>query len=229
MLVDCFHQAGKYTQELKILVRFFARFEQVHTIVGSQRPVVVFTGSIDSCKWFFMKEASQTMLGCGALQYIHYQEVAVQCCVSRCEDRCDLMLSRSYLVVLGLNSDTQFPELLIHICHEICDLGLQRSEVLILHLLSFRCRCSEKSTSSIDQVRTLQIFFTIYNKILLLRSNIRADPFSIGISKHFYKTNTCFADSITCFEQRSLGIQRLAGVRAECSRNTENSIFHICR
>ena len=74
------------------------------------------------------------MLGCGALQYIHYQEVAVQCCVSRCEDRCDLMLSRSYLVVLGLNSDTQFPELLIHICHEICNLGLQRSEVLVLHL-----------------------------------------------------------------------------------------------
>ena len=139
------------------------------------------------------------------------------------------MLSWSHLVVLGLYGDTQLPQLLIHICHKICNLSLQRSEVLVFHLLSFRCRCSEKSTSCIDQVRALQIFFTVYNEIFLLRSHISPNFLCLGITEHSYKTNTCFAHCVTCFQKRGLGIQRLTGVCTECSRNTEDTVFYISR
>ena len=40
----------------------FARIKQIDAIISGQRPVVMFTGTIDTGKWFFMKQADQALL-----------------------------------------------------------------------------------------------------------------------------------------------------------------------
>ena len=62
MLIYRFQDTGQYQQELYVLVRCLARIQQVDAIVRGQRPVVVLTGTIDTCERFLMQQTFQTVL-----------------------------------------------------------------------------------------------------------------------------------------------------------------------
>ena len=49
----------------------FSRIKDIYTSICDHRPVVVFTASVDSLKWFLMKEAYKSMLVGNFLHYFH--------------------------------------------------------------------------------------------------------------------------------------------------------------
>ena len=113
MAVNCFHNAGKNKQELDILMRSHARIQHVDAGVGSQGPVVMFTGTIDALERFFMEQARHSVTACNLFHCFHNELVVINGKVCLCVDRCEFMLCRSDLVVLGLCGNAQLPELFI--------------------------------------------------------------------------------------------------------------------
>ena len=113
-----FRMQAEYQKELNILMRRLARIQQVDAVVCGERPVVVLTGTIHAGKGLLMKQALQTVLLGHPFQGLHDDLVVVDGHVALCINRSQLMLCRSYLVVLGLGRNAQLPQFLVHILHE---------------------------------------------------------------------------------------------------------------
>ena len=113
MAVNCFHNAGKNQKELDILMRCYTRIQHVDAGVGSQGPVVMFTGTVDTLERFLVEQACHTVTVCDLFHCLHNDLVVVNGKVCLCVDRCQLVLCRSNLVVLGLCGNAQLPELFI--------------------------------------------------------------------------------------------------------------------
>ena len=113
MAVNRFHNAGKDQKELDILMRCNTRIKHIDTGVGSQGPVVMFTGTIDALERFFMEQARHSVTACNLFHCLHNDLVVVNGKVCLCVDRCQLVLCRSDLVVLGLCGNAQLPEFFI--------------------------------------------------------------------------------------------------------------------
>ena len=56
MLVNCFQDAGKYKKELCILVRCLTWIKKVDSVICCNGPVVMLSGTVDTCEWFLMKQ-----------------------------------------------------------------------------------------------------------------------------------------------------------------------------
>ena len=151
-------------------MRRLARIEHIDAVICCDRPVVVLTGTIDTCERFLVEKAFESVLACNPLQGLHYNLVVVYRNVRLCVDRSQLVLCRSYLVVLCLCGDSDFPQLLVDIFHKCGDPLADRSKVVIVKLLAFRRHCSEECTSCINQVFPLLELLRIYKEILLLRT-----------------------------------------------------------
>ena len=143
MAVNCFHNAGKNKQELDILMRSHARIQHVDAGVGSQGPVVMFTGTIDALERFFMEQARHSVTACNLFHCFHNELVVINGKVCLCVDRCEFMLCRSDLVVLCLRSNAELPEVLVDIFHIRSNSFTDSSEVVVIHFLTFCRWCSE--------------------------------------------------------------------------------------
>ena len=164
-------------------MRGFSRFQKIDPIICGKRPVVVFTGSIQPCKWFLMEKTAHSVTACHFLQNTHHNLVMICCNIYRGINRSQLMLCRSNLIMLCLGCHAQLPALLIYFFH-ICGNSLtDGSEIMIVHLLSLRRHCSEKSTACINQVFSLHIFLFINKEVLLFSTNGRCNTFGCSISK----------------------------------------------
>ena len=102
MYINRFHNAGKYKKELCILMRCLTWFEKIDSIICSNRPVVVLTGSVNSCERFLVKQTFQPMLTSYSLQCLHCQLILIYSDISFCINRSQLMLCRCNLVMLCL-------------------------------------------------------------------------------------------------------------------------------
>ena len=80
----------------------FARIKQIDAVISGQRPVVMFAGTIDTGKWFFMKQADQTLLGSHTFQSLHHDLVVISCHICLSIDWSKLMLCWSNFVMLCL-------------------------------------------------------------------------------------------------------------------------------
>ena len=94
-------------------MRCNTRIKHIDTGVGSQGPVVMFTGTIDALERFFMEQARHSVTVCDLFHCLHNDLVVVNSKVCLCVDRCQLVLCRSDLVVLGLCGNAQLPEFFI--------------------------------------------------------------------------------------------------------------------
>ena len=171
MDVDCFQDAGENQQELTVLMGTFARIQKIDAVVRGQRPVVMFTGSIDTGEWFLMKQAYQTLLSSNSLQCLHHNLVVVSCYIGFCIDGSKLMLGRSYFVMLGFCRNTHFPELFVDLSHVTADSLTQSSKIMVVKFLSLWRHSAEQGTAGIDQVFSLKIFFTVNQEIFLLSTD----------------------------------------------------------
>ena len=183
MCIYCFQDTGQDKKELDVLMRCLARIQKIDSVVCNNRPVVMFTGTIYACKWFFMKQTLHTVLACNSLQGLHNNLVVVNCHICLCIDRSQLVLCRSYFVVLCLCRNTKFPKLFVHILHERSDPLADGSEVMVIKLLSFRRHCTEECTACKDKVFSLKELLLIYKEVFLLRSYGRSYLLGGSISK----------------------------------------------
>ena len=164
-------------------MRCFPGIHQIDSIIRGQRPVIMFTGTIDSRKRFFMKQAGQAMMSGNPFQRLHHHLVVVNRHIDLCIDRSQLMLSRSRFIVLRLGTDSQTPHFFIDFFHKSADTGTDTSEIMVVHLLAFRRHGAKQSPVRVNQIFSLQIFFFINQKIFLFRSHIGNHPLGCGISK----------------------------------------------
>ena len=58
------------------------------------------TGTIDACIWFLMQQTSQAMLYSDTFHCLHNKLVVVNCDIGCFIDRSQLMLCRSYFIML---------------------------------------------------------------------------------------------------------------------------------
>ena len=201
--------------------------QQVLACVGGHRPVVVLAGAVDACKRLLVQQTYQTMLQSDLLNDIHQQLVVIGCDIGGGEDRCDLVLCRCNLVVLGLCQQTVSPQLLIQLGHEGCNTRLDRAEVVILHLLTLRAHCAEQGAAGEQQILALIEVLLINQEVLLLRSYGGGNALDI-LAEQLQDAACLRADDIHRAQQRSLLIQNLAGVGAECGRNVQGTILDEC-
>ena len=181
--IDSFQDAGQHQQELKMLMGCGARIQQVDAIVCGDGPVVVLTGTIHACEGLLMKQALQSVTAGHHLQGLHNDLVVVYGHIALGVNRCQLMLRRSHLIVLGLGCHAQLPQLLVDLLHESCDTLTDVSEVMVIQLLSLGRHGSEQGPASVNQVFSLQIFCLVYQEVLLLRSYGRSHSPGCGISE----------------------------------------------
>ena len=96
--------------------------------------LLCFTGTIQACKRFLVKQTAHAVTACHLFQDTHHDLVVICCNINRCIDRRKLMLCRCNLIVLGLGCNSQLPALFIYFFH-ICGNSLtDGSEIMVIHL-----------------------------------------------------------------------------------------------
>jgi len=183
MFINRFQDTGQYKKELDILMRSFTWLKKVDSVIGCQGPVVVFTGTVHSCERFLMKQAAHTVAAGNFFKDTHHDLVVVCSDIYRCVDRSQLMLCRCNLVMLCLGCYAQFPALLVDFFHVCGDSLTDGSEIMVIHLLSFRRHGTEKCSSCVDQVFSLEPFLFVNQEIFLFSSNGRSYFFGSCISE----------------------------------------------
>ena len=105
--------------ELQVAHRVLARSEQQGAGIGSERPVVVLTTSVDACEGFLVEQEHEAVLAGYLLHEVHNHLVLVVRQVGLTIDRCKLELVGRYLVVAGLQRDAVTVAGYLDVLHEL--------------------------------------------------------------------------------------------------------------
>ena len=202
-----------------------AGIEQIQPRVRRQRPIVVLARAVDPLKGLFVQQADHAVPLRHLAHDLHRQLVVVHRDVGRREHRRQLMLSRSDLIVLGLGADPQLPQFFIQLIHECLHTGLDGAEIMIFHLLPFRRRRAKQRAPGVDQVFALLIIGLVYQEILLLAADGRAQGMHIFVAKQPQDAQALAVDGLHAAQQRRLLVQRMAGIRTECRRDAEHIVL----
>ena len=166
----------------------FARIKQIDAIISGQRPVVMFAGTIDTGKWFFVKQADQTLLGSHTFQSLHHDLVVISCHICLSIDWSKLMLCRSHFVMLCLGRYTHLPELFIDLAHITTNALAKSTKIVIVQLLTLWRHSTKQGTAGIDQILSLEIFIAVDQEIFLLSTDGRNHFLRGGVSKETEQT-----------------------------------------
>ena len=155
----------------------------------------MFTGAVHSGKRLLMQHTAQAMFACHTLQCLHYQLVMVHCHIRGFVDGSHFVLCGSRLIMLGLGSHAQFPQLNIHVMHKSADTLTDNTEIMVIHLLTLRCRGTEQGASGENNIFTLQRLGRIHQEIFLLCTDGRQYLGCLCISEQTYNADCLFAQS----------------------------------
>ncbi len=150
MNVNRFDNTRQHQQKLDIFIGRISRVKQIHAVVCSQRPVIVFPGAVHAFKGFFMEQAGQSVTPRHLFHSLHHKLVMVNRNIGGLINCRQLVLRRRDLVMLGLGGYSQLPEFYVQILH-ICAHALSDgSEIMVFHLLPLRRRRSEQRPARIN-------------------------------------------------------------------------------
>ena len=223
VLIDCLDDSGQEDQELQVLHGSVAGVQQV-LVGGAHRPVVVLAAAVHALKRLLVLQADQTVLGCDLLHQLHGQQVVVDGNVGGVEDGGQLMLAGSHFVVLGLGGDAQLPQLFVQFLHEGGDFGADDAEVMLFELLALGRGSAEQGAAGQDQVLTCLVVFLLDEEVLLLRAD-RGGHIVHILAEQLQDTDGLIGQRVHGTQQRSLFIQRLAGVADEGGGDAEHIIL----
>ena len=102
VFVNALYDRGEECEELHVLHRRLAGIEQVLSVVGRERPVVVLAGAVHAVEGLFMQQADHTVAESRFLHYLHCELVLVGGGVRAGEYRSHFVLTGSNFVMLGL-------------------------------------------------------------------------------------------------------------------------------
>ena len=181
-------------------------------------------GAVDTVERLLMQQANHAVLQGNLLCDVHQQLVVIGCNVGGGEDRCDLMLCRCNLVVLGLSQQAVLPQLNVEVSHECGDARLDGAEVMIFHLLTLRAHCAEQGAAGEDQVLALVVILLVNQEVFLLRTYGGGNALDI-LAEQLHHAACLLADRVHGAQQRGLLIQRFTGIRTECSRDVQGAVL----
>ena len=170
IIIHGFDHRAQKQQELRVIVRGVAGSQQVIASVGREGPVVVFSASVDSVKRLLMQKGSKAVPLRNLFDHLHHQLVLVDGDIYFCIYAGELMLRRSYLIVLCLCEHSELPQLPVELFHEPGDFGLDSSEVMVVKFLSFRRHDAKESPSREPEIRSFVVELARHKEVLLLRA-----------------------------------------------------------
>ena len=183
IIVNGLNNGAQEQQELRVLTRRFAGFEQVDACVGRDRPVVVLAGAVDARKGLFVQQTDHAVLAGDLLQQLHGQLVVVGGNIGGRENRRKLMLRGGDLIVLGLGQNAELPEFLVQILHERGHARLDGAEIMVVQLLPLRRLRAEERAARVEQVLALIVKRLVDEEIFLLRADRRAHSPDGGVAE----------------------------------------------
>ena len=142
-------------KELDIFIRCFTGVQKVHSIICSNRPVIMFTGTIYTGEGLFIQKTSQAVTLRHLFHGFHDYLVMIHRDICSLIYRSQLVLRGSHFVMLCLGRYAQLPQFYVQILHESADTFSDNTEVMIFQLLSLRSRCPEQGTSRKNQILSL--------------------------------------------------------------------------
>ena len=221
IIIHRFDDCAEEEEELRVIMRRFARREQILPGVGGDRPVVVLAAAVDAGKRLFMQQAYKTVLFRHALHDLHGELVMIGRHVGCRKDRRQLMLPRRNLIVLRLGKDAQLPELLVEIVHKGGDLRHDRAEIVIVHFLPLGRHCAEQRPSGKFQVGTAVVHLARDQKVFLLGTDVARDVLHGRVAEQPQNPQRLPVQRFHGSQQRCLFIERLPAVGAERRRDAE--------
>ena len=126
--------------------------------------------TVHTCKRLLIQKTCKSMSSCHLFHGLHSHLIVIHRHIYLLINRCQLMLCRRNLVMLCLCRNSEHPKFMIYIIHIGSYSLSDRTEVVVLKLLSLWRHCSKQCSSCIYQILSLQILFSVYNEILLLRT-----------------------------------------------------------
>ena len=135
MPIDTHERLHDEDSEAQVLFRRLAGCMEQHPRIGREAPVVVLSGTVDSCERLLVQECPESVLACHPFHERHEQHVMVHCQVRVLEDRGKLKLVGCHLVVPCLHRDSQHQGLYLQVAHEGCHTFRNAAEVMVIHLL----------------------------------------------------------------------------------------------
>ena len=211
-------------QELRAVRRALAGVEDVVPEVGDERPVVVLAAAVDAGKGLFVQQAGHAVLRRDFAHDFHRQLVLVGGDIDGAVDGRKFVLCGRDFVVLGLGKHAELPQLLVQVAHERRDAGLDCAEVVVLELLSLGRLRAEQSPARIDEVAPLFKRLGVDEEIFLLGTDRGEHLFRLS-AEEAEQGDRFAADGFHGTEQRSLFVECLAVVAAECGRNAECAVL----
>ena len=207
----------------EVILRSFACRMKQNTSISAEAPVVVLTRTVDACEWLLVKEHAETVLMGHTLHQTHQEHVMVNGKIALLEDRRQLKLVRSHLIMAGLTRNTEFESLYFQIFHECLHALRNSSEIVVVHLLVLRRVVSHQRTSGKHQVRAGRIETFIHEEIFLFPSQVGLHllHLRIEVMTHF---GSCLTQCMERAEQWSLIIEGLTCIRNKNGRDTERII-----
>ena len=167
MFIDCLNDTGKDKQKLYVLMRGYARLKQIDAVICRERPVVMFAGTVHSCKRLFVQQANETVAVSHIAERFHHKHVVVASKVHFFKERSKFELGRSHFVVTSLCRDTKLPQFLFHIVHKVQDAARNAAKVMVIHLLVLCRSCTKDRATGLIQVRALQIKSLVDEEVFL--------------------------------------------------------------
>ena len=168
-----------------------------------------------------MKEAYKSVTCRNLLHDLHCQLVVIGGNVCCGINGCQLVLSGCNLVMLCFCKDAKFPEFIVQIFHESLNTGLDNTEVMVVKFLSLGRLCSEKCPAGKTKVGTLLVHFPGNKEVFLLGSYRRNNSLCSSVSEKAKDPECLFAQHFHGTKKRSLLVQRMSAVGAECRGNAE--------
>ena len=151
----------------------------------------MFAGSVDALERLLVQEAGVSEAVRDLLHHFHSQLVVIHCHVGCLKDRCQLVLGRRDLVVLGFGRHAELPELLVQCVHVLRYLGLKYAKIVILHLLSLGRRRSHQRAAGQKEVFSLLVELLVDQEILLFRANGRIHVGDCGVAQKVQYFDSC--------------------------------------
>ncbi len=128
-----------------------------------------------------MQQYTETVLAGHLLHQRHQHHVVVDSQVGLLEDRSELKLVGSHLVVTGLTRNAQFEGLDLEVAHEGGDTLGDRSEVMVVHLLVLGRVVTHQGAACQQQVGTGGIEAFVDKEILLFPTEVRGNLLHSGV------------------------------------------------
>jgi len=212
-------------QKLRVLAGSIAGLQQIHARIGGKGIVIVFAAAVDPAEGLLVQKAHHAVAVGHFFHDLHGELVMVGGDIHRAENRRQLVLGGSDLVMLSLDQHTQLPEFLVQLPHEGVNPRLDRPEEMIVQFLSLGRLGSVQGAPGHDQIGPFEIKSFVDQEIFLLRAHGGIHPHGGLIAEQAQNAQSLLIQSLHGAQQRRFLVQRLSAVGAVGRRDVQGLIL----